>query len=132
MFLLPIEIVSNLAESKQGYDYLQSLSILSQMDTRLNEVASGSLAHFLMPGYVKFFGRLAYHNPSQCHDLYPNFFSILVNMLSESSDQDQQLLALEVFGHITLRNEGKKMLIQNSSVHTPVYELLRYFFQLKK
>jgi len=120
-----IEIVSNLAETKQGYDYLQSLSILSQMDTRLNEVASGSLAHFLMPGYVKFFGRLAYHNPSRFHDLYPNFFSILVNMLSESSDQDQQLLALEVFGHITLRNEGKKMLIQNSSVHTPVYELLR-------
>ena len=78
-----------------------------------------------MPGYVKFFGRLAYHEPNWFHELYPNYFSILVNMLSESSDQDQQLLALEVFGHITLRNEGKKMLIQNNTVHTPVYELMR-------
>ena len=49
-------------------------------------------------------------------------------MLNEFSDQDQQLLALEVFGHIALRNEGKKMLIQNNSVHKPVYELLRQFF----
>ena len=120
-----IEIVSNLAESKQGYDYLHSLAILTQMDSRLNEVAAGSLAHFLMPGYVKFFGRLAHHNPSTFQDLYPNFFSILLNMLNDSSDQDQQLLALEVFGHIALRNEGKKVLIQNNSVHQPVFELLR-------
>ena len=36
-----IEIVSNLAESKQGFEYLHSLEILTQMDTRLNQVSSG-------------------------------------------------------------------------------------------
>ena len=36
-----IEIVSNLAESKQGFEYLHSLEILTQMDARLNEVSSG-------------------------------------------------------------------------------------------
>ena len=37
-----IEIVSNLAESKQGFEYLHSLEILTQMDTRLNQVSSGN------------------------------------------------------------------------------------------
>ena len=103
------------------YNSIQLLQIHNWAHT----ITSGSLAHFLMPGYVKFFGRLAYHNPSQFHELYPNFFAILLNMISDSSDQDQQLLALEVFGHISLRNEGKKMLLQNNAVHNPVFELLR-------
>merc|ERR1719340_598242 len=67
-----IEIISNLAESKQGFEYLKSLNILSNMDVRLNEVSSGPLGHFLMPGYIKFFGRLAHHDPLSYSDLYPN------------------------------------------------------------
>ena len=53
-----IEILSNMAETKHGFQYLTSLNILSQMDLRLNEVSSGPMSHFLMPGYIKFFGRL--------------------------------------------------------------------------
>ena len=84
-----IEILSNMAETKHGFQYLTSLNILSQMDLRLNEVSSGPMSHFLMPGYIKFFGRLAHQTPKNFHNLYPNFTSILLNMLSNTSDQDQ-------------------------------------------
>ena len=106
-----IEIISNLAESKQGFEYLKSLNILSNMDVRLNEVSSGPLGHFLMPGYIKFFGRLAHHDPLSYPDLYPNFTSILKTMLETN---DQVVLALEVFGHIGLTNEGKKVLLNQN------------------
>ena len=120
-----IEIVSNLAEAKHGSQYLSNLNILTQMDVRLNVVASGSTAHFLMPGYIKFFGRLAHHDPQRFQDLYPNFTSILMNMLNNSQEQEGQLLALEVFGHIALRNEGKKMLLENNRVHEDFFQVLR-------
>ena len=84
-----IEILSNMAETKHGFQYLTSLNILSQMDLRLNEVSSGPMSHFLMPGYIKFFGRLANQTPKTFHNLYPNFTSILLNMLANTSDQDQ-------------------------------------------
>ena len=119
-----IEILSNLAESKHGFDYLTSLNILTQMDLRLKEVSSGPMAHFLMPGYIKFFGRLAYQTPRNFHNLYPNFTSILLNMLSNSSDQDQQILALEVFGHIALKSDGKQMLKERPQVQDQFYEVL--------
>ena len=108
-----IEIISNLAESKQGFEYLKTLNILKNMDVRLNEVSSGPLAHFLMPGYIKFFGRLAHHDPNSYATLYPNFTSILNNMLQQN---DQLVLALEVFGHIALKNEGKKVLLSQNQV----------------
>ena len=107
-----IEILSKLIESKEGYDYLKSIHILTEMDVRLNSVSSSSLAHFLVPGYVKFFGRLAYHNPKNFEADFPNFRSILSNMLNNDQDQEQQILALEVFGHISLTQEGKKFLLQ--------------------
>ena len=42
-------------------------------------------------------------------------------MICNSSDQDQQLLVLQVFGHIALQNEGKKMLFQNNIIHSFSY-----------
>lgn len=122
-----IELVSNLAESKHGFDYLNSLTILTQMDSRLNEISSGSLSHFLMPGYIKFFGRLAHHKPSTFSTDYPIFKSILINMLNNDSDQEQQLLALEVLAHVSLKQEGKQMLLNNvnKSIQDLLYENLR-------
>lgn len=46
-------------------------------------------------------------------------------MLSDSSDQDKQILALEVFGHIALRAEGKQMLKDRPQVQEQFYEVLR-------
>ena len=120
-----IEILSNLVETKHGINYLTSLNILTQMDLRLNEVSSGPMSHFLMPGYIKFFGRLAHQSPQNFHNLYPNFTSILLNMLSNDADQDQQILALEVFGHIALTKEGKTMLKERPQVQEQFYEVLR-------
>lgn len=120
-----IELVSNLAESPQGFRYLNSLNILTQMDSRLNEISSGALAHFLMPGYIKFFGRLAHHKPSSFTSDYPNFTSILINMLNNDSDQDQQLLAMEVLAHVGLKWQGKKMLLENKSIQDQLYDKLR-------
>ena len=66
-----------------------------------------------------------HHNPQRFQDLYPNFTSILMNMLNNSQEQEGQLLALEVFGHIALKNEGKKMLLENNRVHEDFFEVLR-------
>lgn len=119
-----LEIISNLAESKQGFQYLSSLNILQNMDARLNQVASGSMAHFLMPGYIKFFGRIAHHSPSIFSSAYPNFSAILLTMLN-SDDQDGQILALEVLGHIALTQEGKKMLLMQNSLRSQFFDVLR-------
>ena len=113
LFFFPTEIISNLAETKQGFEYLKNLNILTNMDIRLNQISSEGLGHFLMPGYIKFFGRLAHHDPTEYPTLYPNFASILRNMLQQS---EQIILALEVFGHIGLSNQGKKVLLQNPDV----------------
>jgi 26S proteasome non-ATPase regulatory subunit 5 len=119
-----IEIVSDLAESKRGFQYLTNMNVLSQMDARLNDISSGSYASFLMPGYIKFFGHMAFHSPTNFHEMYPSFSAILMNMLT-SDITESQILALEVISHIAVKWKGKEMLQSRNEVQEKVYEVLR-------
>ena len=54
-----------------------------------------------------FLGRVAQRNPSDFTDAYPNFTSILFNLLGGEGDEDLRTLALETVGFVATTPEGK-------------------------
>ena len=54
-----LEILSDLAECNHGILYLEQKGALKDMDGLLGQSASSSMASYLLPGFIKFFGRIA-------------------------------------------------------------------------
>lgn len=101
-----LQLITELAETHVGFIFLKDQNILTEMDEYLGEVASGSAASFLLPGFIKFFGVV-----SEKHDLdffhhFPNFKSNLTAYLQDD-DVGHRILALETMGHICSDPEKK-------------------------
>merc|ERR1719412_2457591 len=54
-----IEILSDFAESKHGLIYLENKGVLKDMDNLLSRSSSSPMANYLLPGFIKFFGRVS-------------------------------------------------------------------------
>lgn len=102
-----LELLIDLCESDHGHAYLREHGVLAKLDAMINTVAASPFASMLLPGFIKFFGRVAQRNPSDFTDAYPNFTSTLFNLLGGEGDEDLRTLALETVGFVATTPEGK-------------------------
>jgi len=101
----------DLAETRHGYQYLRDQGVLTHLDSLINQISSSPYASLLMPGFIKFFGRIAHQCPVDFSDSYPTFTSTLFGLLSEmDGDDDLRTLALETVGYIASTPAGKQKL----------------------
>merc|ERR1719295_234077 len=94
-------------QSCHGLAYLREHGVLTKLDAMINTVSASPFASMLLPGFIKFFGRVAQRNPSDFTDAYPNFTSILFNLLGGEGDEDLRTLALETVGFVATTPKGK-------------------------
>ena len=114
-----LEMLSDFAESQHGLAYLEGRGVLRDMDKLLDQSTSSATANYLLPGFIKFFGRVSRNKPAEFVENYPNFSSTIILMLSgdQSGDGSQNLknLAISTVGHIATTAEGKEKLLRTDS-----------------
>jgi 26S proteasome non-ATPase regulatory subunit 5 len=106
-----IEILSDFAESKHGIIYLEQKGALKDLDNLLNESASSPMASYLLPGFIKFFGRVSRNHPANFTENYPNFTNTVLSLIGNdsnvSTDPGMKKLAIATIGHISTTLKGK-------------------------
>ena len=109
-----LEILVDLAESPDGYLFLEERQMLQHFDKLLSDCINTPTGNFLLPGYIKFFGRIANRKPVDFADKFPNFTSTLFTLLQAgnliSGDEELRNLAIATVGHIGLTLNGKREL----------------------
>jgi len=121
-----LEMLVDLSQSDHGLAYLGETGVLSKVDNMLNQVSSSPYAPMLMPGFVKFFGRVAQKMPDRFVEDYPNFTQTLSVMLGNEGDDDLRTLALETLGFIATTRAGKRKLndMGHLDIHSSLTRLL--------
>ena len=106
-----IEILSDFAESKHGILYLEQKGALNDMDNLLNKSTSSPMANYLLPGFIKFFGRVSRNQPENFTEKYPNFTNTVLSLIGNdsnvSSEPGMKTLAIATIGHISTTLKGK-------------------------
>ena len=53
-----LELLIDLCESDHGHAYLREHGVLTKLDAMINTVSASPFASMLLPGFIKFFGKL--------------------------------------------------------------------------
>ena len=53
-----LELLIDLSESDHGHAYLREHGVLTKLDAMINTVSASPFASMLLPGFIKFFGKL--------------------------------------------------------------------------
>jgi len=109
-----LEILSDFAETKHGLLYLTDQGVLRDMDKLLNESSSSPMASYLLPGFIKFFGRVSRNQPSNFTENYPNFTNTILSLIENDNNTNTEPgmknLAIATIGHISTSLKGKQKL----------------------
>ncbi|XP_066502371.1 26S proteasome non-ATPase regulatory subunit 5 [Hoplias malabaricus] len=105
-----IEMVTNLAQSQHGRQYLAQQGIMDKISNMIIAADSDSFSSFYLPGLVKFFGNLAImDSPQQVCESYPAFLNTVFNM-ALNPDPSLTPVALDTLGLLGGTVEGKQVL----------------------
>ncbi|CAG9559691.1 unnamed protein product [Danaus chrysippus] len=118
-----LELLSQLAVKPHGINYLVKQGMLQKIADQVKELHSNPFGSLLTPGYMKFFGYIAYHYPKEIFGKYP----ILLETLFEALDSDDSNLlpvAIDTLGFIGTTIEGKMCLATLGSKYTQNIERL--------
>ena len=128
-----IEILSDFAESRHGLIYLENKGVLKEMDNLLSQSSSSPMANYLLPGFIKFFGRVSRNHPTNFTEMYPNFTRIVFSVFTNNGIADSELkhLAISTIGHISTTLEGKQKITsldkkENGIISKDLVNSLRY------
>ena len=107
-----LEILSDFAESNHGLLYLTNQGVLKAMDKLLQDSSSSPMASYLLPGFIKFFGRVSRNQPTSFVENYPNFTHAILTLITNDSDtnvdRNMKNLAIATIGHISTSLRGKQ------------------------
>ena len=107
-----LEILSDLAECNHGILYLEQKGALKDMDGLLGQSASSPMASYLLPGFIKFFGRVSRNQPANFVQNYPNFTNTVLSLIANDTDINNEPgmknLAIATIGHISTTLKGKQ------------------------
>ena len=133
-----IEILSDFAESQHGLLYLEKQGALKDMDSLLCQSSSSPMARFLLPGFIKFFGRVSRNHPENFAEKYPNFTNTVFSLIKDDSNINEpglKNLAIATIGHISTNLNGKQKIAsidgflngkENGIIVKTLVNLLRY------
>ncbi|XP_049629027.1 26S proteasome non-ATPase regulatory subunit 5 [Suncus etruscus] len=105
-----IEMVTSLAQSHHGRQYLAQEGVIDQISNIIVGAESDPFSSFYLPGFVKFFGNLAVmDSPQQICERYPVFVEKVFEM-TESQDPTMVGVAVDTIGILGSTVEGKQVL----------------------
>ncbi|KAL4617403.1 26S proteasome non-ATPase regulatory subunit 5 [Arapaima gigas] len=105
-----IEMVTTLAHSKHGRQYLAEQGIMDRISNMIIGAESDPFSDFYLPGLVKFFGNLAImDSPQQICECYPAFLKKVFEMAMDK-DPIMTGVALDTLGILGSTVEGKQVL----------------------
>ncbi|KAF3701884.1 26S proteasome non-ATPase regulatory subunit 5 [Channa argus] len=105
-----IEMVTNLAHSQHGRQYLAQQGIMDKISNMIRGADTDPLSSLYLPGLIKFFGNLAImDSPQQVCENYPAFQNKVFEM---ALDPDPVMIgvALDTLGLLGSTVEGKQVL----------------------
>ncbi|XP_051835496.1 26S proteasome non-ATPase regulatory subunit 5 [Antechinus flavipes] len=110
-----IEMVTSLAYSHHGRQYLSQEGIIDQISNIIVGADSDPFSSFYLPGFVKFFGNLAIvDSPQQICERYPIFIEKVFEM-AEGQDPTMIGVAVDTLGILGSNVEGKQVLQKTGS-----------------
>ncbi|KAM4889877.1 PSMD5 ATPase, partial [Sylvia borin] len=105
-----IEMVTSLAHTPQGRQYLAQQGVIDKISNIILEAEADPFSSFYLPGFVKFFGTLAVvDSPQQICERYPVFMEKVFEM-AESQDPTMIGVAVDTLGILGSNVEGKQVL----------------------
>jgi len=111
-----LEILSDFAESNHGILYLEQKGALKDMDNLLGQSCSSPMASYLLPGFIKFFGRVSRNLPTNFVENYPNFTNTVLSLIANDTDINNEPgmknLAIATIGHISTSIKGKQKIAE--------------------
>ncbi|XP_077050451.1 26S proteasome non-ATPase regulatory subunit 5 [Siphateles boraxobius] len=115
-----IEMVTNLAQSQHGRQYLAQQGIMDKISNMIIAAESDALSSLYLPGLVKFFGSLAImDSPQQVCEKYPVFLEVVFSM-AMNLDPTLTPVALDTLGVLGGTVEGKQVLHKTGEKFTSV------------
>ncbi|XP_041970938.1 26S proteasome non-ATPase regulatory subunit 5-like [Aricia agestis] len=121
-----LELLAQLAIKPYGINYLVECGAIQKIVGLIEDLERNPLKNLLVPGYMRFFGSIAYHYPKDVLEKYPILTDLLFNAI-ESNEQVILLIALDTLGFIGATHEGKMSLAAlGSSFQVAVDRVCKY------
>lgn len=109
VFLNVLEVLKDLCYENYGLVYLENKGVFAMLMRKIEALNDDPLASILVPGLMKFFGKVAAVFPEKIFNAYPALVNTLFNCLLLD---DFQLLytALDTLGYLAKFEDGKRAL----------------------
>ncbi|XP_023307211.2 26S proteasome non-ATPase regulatory subunit 5 [Lucilia cuprina] len=107
-----LEILVLLAEQNHGLLYLEKRKVFDVIGKRIEEIEQNPLDRLLIPGIMKFYGKISSVQPQKIIVGYPHMISCLFECLN-SSDTSILPAAFDTLANLTQSQQGVILLEQN-------------------
>ncbi|GFR93137.1 26S proteasome non-ATPase regulatory subunit 5 [Elysia marginata] len=104
-----IELLSDLATSPHGLQFLDEQGIVGRLETMMAELAQNPMAGLVLPGLIKFFGGLAKNHPKEVLSKFDHFVRLVLNNVGDG-DPNLRGVSVDTVGLIASTPEGKTAL----------------------
>ncbi|XP_055385124.1 26S proteasome non-ATPase regulatory subunit 5 [Condylostylus longicornis] len=104
-----LELLVSLAEQNHGFLFLEDKKIFDKIAARIETIEQDPLVQLLIPGFMKFFGKVAFYHPKKILEGYPKIISYLFSSFT-NIDTNILPVALDTIGNIAYPAEGKIIL----------------------
>lgn len=101
-----LEIITELAMTQDGLDYLEDQGILQKLAQKIERIHEDVMAGLLIPGLMKFFGNVARLHPDDIFSKYPAVVAALFDVIN-TDDLTLLAIALDTLGHVASTTGGK-------------------------
>lgn len=109
-----LELMVSLAGSPHGLQYLESKKLFENISRKvqLQNLNQNPLDSFLIPGIMKFFGKIAFNQPAKIVTGYPHMVQCLFDLIL-SGDLQNLPTALDTLANVTGSSDGKLVVASN-------------------
>ncbi|KAL5275548.1 PSMD5 family protein [Megaselia abdita] len=109
-----LELMVSLAEVQHGLQYLENKKLFDKIGKRVQHqnLNRNPLDSFLIPGIMKFFGKIAYSQPESIIVGYPYMIQCLFDLIL-SGDLASLPTALDTLANVTGSSDGKMVVSTN-------------------
>ncbi|XP_039287758.1 26S proteasome non-ATPase regulatory subunit 5 [Nilaparvata lugens] len=121
--LTAIELITKLALTHHGMDYLEKYGVTDALAQEIVGCGDGSLESLIIPGIMKFFGNIAQFWPRDIFEKYSKVIGAIFEF-SNSADANLAAIALETIGYVATTPEGKLCLNKHGDAMSSVMRKL--------
>lgn len=107
-----LEILASLAGQNHGLVFLEQRQVFEKISKRVDEIEQNPLDRLLVPGIMKFFGKIAYSQPQKIITGYSNMILCLFDCL-HSADPTILPTAFDTLANLAHSQQGKLLLEAN-------------------